>query len=625
MYHTKKIGVFISHIYGEFQNRLCRGILRKASEYGYLVEIFATNDGENLGDYGLGEMSILNIPRSGSYDGFILASGTYLLPELKQKIEQLLQTEFHCPVIDITQSESPFPRVVLENHKPVKDLVLHLGKVHGLRKIFYLGHTSEPSFDHMRRMYFEEGMRELSLPTADCCYSCDGSQEEIRQLLEQMKEAGTLPQAIICYNDFLALDVISQLHRLNIRVPEDVAVTGMDTLEFGQNIRPVLTSVTFPIDKMGENAVEMLRAAFHGQKLPAQSEVCAAPSIGASCGCHARIPDTFSYTRQLHRHISGQESDLLLNMHMSAALQGAEDLDQGIELIADFANNLSDCQEFYLCLYDDWDRISGHIQELTNTYQEDCDSDTVLLKLALRNGKRLPECTFTRRSTLPDYLYNDSSSYLYVPLSFGKQQFGYLALSFRPGVIGYSFTFLSWLMNINSLLKNLYDKKNLVLLVGTLESIWNKDDLTGLLNRQGFRQAAATVFEQAVAEQIPVSALMFDLDDLKQINDTFGHAEGDLAIQVLAHALDNSVDELCLCARYEGDAFLVLAPGYTLQKIQLLLDKVQKYLDNYNRLHAKNYTIRASWGCSTHTPANTSELYEMFQEADRDMSEKKGK
>lgn len=69
MYHNKKIGVFISHIMGFYQKNVCQGIIDKALEYGYTAEIFASMDGENLGDYSLGEESILTLP---NFDDFCL-------------------------------------------------------------------------------------------------------------------------------------------------------------------------------------------------------------------------------------------------------------------------------------------------------------------------------------------------------------------------------------------------------------------------------------------------------------------------------------------------------------------------------------------------------------------------
>lgn len=49
MYHSKKIGIFISHIFGSFQSSLCQGIIDKASEFGYITEIFSSTDGEDVG------------------------------------------------------------------------------------------------------------------------------------------------------------------------------------------------------------------------------------------------------------------------------------------------------------------------------------------------------------------------------------------------------------------------------------------------------------------------------------------------------------------------------------------------------------------------------------------------
>lgn len=624
MYHARKIGVFISHIYGDYQHRLLEGITKKAKEYGYRIEIFATNDGENLGNYGPGENSILDIPKPGNYDGFLLASGTYLLSSLEQEIITLLRDTFHCPVIDINQKASPFPRVALENNSPVKDLVLHLGRVHGCKKFCYLGNTSQPFFNTRRRFYFEEGLKELALSDAQPALDCDGSEAGLKRLLEEIKAGDKLPDAFVCYNDRLALDTISVLRQLHVRVPEDVAVTGLDTLEFGQNTSPMLTSVTFPIDKLGEKAVELLYDLFHGKTIPDISEVSAALSIGTSCGCTGRyIPDSYAYTAELNRRITALEAKLIYNAQMSANLLGVDDLDCGMELIAGFVKELPGCRDFFLCLYDGWDRITGHIRELTHTESEDYDSDTVLLKLAFRNGRRLPECLFTRRNTLPDYLYDGDSTYIYAPLSFGEQHFGYLALSFEDGSSGYDFSFLSWLMNVNIMLKDLCDKKNLGLLVSHLESIYARDELTGLLNRQGFKQTASKVFEQAIADGTSVCAMMFDLDCLKKINDTFGHDEGDFAIQILARALEASADASCICTRRGGDEFQILAPDCEEKDARILIDKIQKYLDNYNRLHTKKYLVQASSGYCVRVPKLPSELSEMFTAADKAMYEEK--
>ncbi len=194
-----------------------------------------------------------------------------------------------------------------------------------------------------------------------------------------------------------------------------------------------------------------------------------------------------------------------------------------------------------------------------------------------------------------------------------------LALTLENSKSGYPFFFLSWLMNVNNMLMELCDKKNLGLLVGRLEDIYTKDELTGLLNRHGFKLVSTPAVNKAVADKTPVCAFMFDLDGLKAINDAFGHEEGNFAISVLAHALENSTDETAICSRQEGDEFWVLAFDYTPEKAASLMNHVSKYLNNYNKLHSKDYQIQASCGYAIKVPENYADIAEMFREADLNM------
>lgn len=615
MYRRKRLGVFVSHIYGDYQRRLCAGIIQKADEYGYQTEIFTSNDGEDVGDYGLGEYSLFRIPDPGRYDGVLLASGTYRMKEMTEEITKLLKSRFDCPVVAIEQTASPFPRVMLENNSAVKELTLHLGRAHGYTRMRYLGDSSHPDFNDLRQRFFLEGLSALGLPSEGCVLSCDGTQEDISLVLSGLLDQEAPPQAIVCYNDALALSVIDFLRARGIQVPGQIAVTGVDALTFGQQTSPVLTSVTFPIRRLGETAVELFAAISRGETVPAVTQVYASPSIGGSCGCAVSAPpDAYAYTRLLDKTIAFREKEMIQDMRMAANLQGVEDLDKGMDLIADFVKRLPRCRRFYLCLYDGWDQMPGRLQKLLAGEQPH-DCDTVFLKLAIRDGKRLPECTFSRRDTLPDYLYEDGIAFVYTSLFFGTQHFGYLALSFDEDRVGYDFAFVSWLFNVNNLLKSLWDKKNLRLLADRLEALYARDELTGLLNRQGFLRLCAPVLEQAAAERRPICAMVFHLEDFGHINDAFGRREGDFALRVLAQALENSVGETCLCARYTQDQFYLLAPDSDEQAARQIVQKVNKYLDNYNRLHARDYCVRARAGYSVRPLQSPGQLSELFQEA----------
>ncbi len=86
------------------------------------------------------------------------------------------------------------------------------------------------------------------------------------------------------------------------------------------------------------------------------------------------------------------------------------------------------------------------------------------------------------------------------------------------------------------------------------------DELTGLYNRRYFNAALARAVCEAEASGSPLGVAVIDLNDFKRINDTLGHAAGDLAIRIAAAALKGAAGNRVV-ARNGGDEFAVLLPG----------------------------------------------------------------
>lgn len=619
--HTPKIGVFISHIFGNYQTHLCQGIIDKAAEYGLFIDIFATTDGENLGDYGLGEKSILRIPYLSEYDGIIFAPNTYLLPGLCDDIRSALSKDCHCPIIEITQDSSTFTSVKLDNLSPVADLVEHLVTVHNYKRIAYLGNALEANFSDARLDYYKQTLSGHGIPIPnEYIQSADYSEASILTALNKMLEAPKKPQAIVCYNDRMALTAMMLLQGMEYHIPTDIAITGCDCIEMGQKNTPSLTSVTFPIYEAGMQAVDEILARLDNKDTSSSPIVRSSIVYGASCGCNAAYIPHLRFEHRLVDRIDNTELALLNNIDMAACLHDVTDIDEGADMLEKYVKAIPDCKEFYLCLYGDWNHISDKIQTLTLAENDTFDADTVLLKFAMKDKKRLPECTFSKSSNLPDYIYRNSSRvYIYSPLYFGEKAYGYIALSYENNRLSYPFTFFSWIMNINTMLKGIEDKRNMGLLITRLEDIYTRDDLTGLYNRQGFKLVCDSFLMDAAKNRKSLFVAIFDLDNLKMINDTYGHLEGDFAIRVLGHALESAINDGDICARLGGDEFYILGTNYTERSAGQLISRVQKYLDNYNRLHTKEYTISASGGYHITTEFVLSDLQELFDKADRQM------
>lgn len=625
MYHAKKIGVFISHIMGFYQQNVCQGIIDKALEYGYTAEIFASMDGENLGDYSIGEESILNIPNFHEFSGVIFAAGTYPHAELRDQIAAALKERCTCPVIEISEGSNDFPSIALENNSTTADLVHHLISSHGCKRICYLGCQSESYFSDSRENFYRDAMAKAGLEIdSNDIYTAVYSPESVTNALKHFTANGSKPDAVVCYNDHMALLFMEAALRNGYKIPEDFAITGCDHSAEGQNVTPALTSVSFPVYELGNTAVECLIKKINHEELASHTQVPAQIVIADSCGCHStQNQNPIFFQRSLLNRIDAIESSIFGSMRMSAAFQNIVDIDDGMDLLESYVQNIDHCHEFYLCLYEGWDSVSSHILELTEQSPEEFVADNMLLKLAIRDGKRLPECSFTKNTLLPEHIYRHSdAAYLYMPLFFKDREFGYVALSYEHNRIDYHLRFIHWFMNINQMLQSLCDAKNTNLLVTHLEDIYTKDALTGLYNKHGYLHFEDLLIADAITNSKTLTGFIFDMNGLKYINDNYGHNEGDFAIQVIGHALSSMTRPGDVCARFSGDEFYLLSTEYTNEEAEDFISRIHKYLSNYNKLSHKEYTISTSGGFAQALPGadfSKEDMKELYARADKEM------
>jgi diguanylate cyclase (GGDEF)-like protein len=88
-----------------------------------------------------------------------------------------------------------------------------------------------------------------------------------------------------------------------------------------------------------------------------------------------------------------------------------------------------------------------------------------------------------------------------------------------------------------------------------------RDPLTGLYNRRAFFEAADCALEKARLAGRTLALALLDLDGMKEINDTRGHQCGDEALRQAARAIQKSIREGDVAARYGGDEFVILFPN----------------------------------------------------------------
>ena len=102
------------------------------------------------------------------------------------------------------------------------------------------------------------------------------------------------------------------------------------------------------------------------------------------------------------------------------------------------------------------------------------------------------------------------------------------------------------------------------------------DSLTELMNRRHFFEVSKIELERTHRYHRTLSVMMIDIDHFKTINDTHGHATGDLALREVAGRIKHSVRAIDVVARYGGEEFIVLMPETTIQEACQVAERVRK-------------------------------------------------
>jgi diguanylate cyclase (GGDEF)-like protein/PAS domain S-box-containing protein len=105
------------------------------------------------------------------------------------------------------------------------------------------------------------------------------------------------------------------------------------------------------------------------------------------------------------------------------------------------------------------------------------------------------------------------------------------------------------------------------------------DPLTGCYNRRYFYEIARAYFHQAQRTSRPLSIMMIDLDYFKAVNDTYGHARGDLVLQQVALACRSLVRTQDIFSRYGGEEFVLAMPDTSLHNAQLVAERLRRAIE----------------------------------------------
>ncbi|GAP14544.1 protein containg PAS domain S-box [Longilinea arvoryzae] len=143
------------------------------------------------------------------------------------------------------------------------------------------------------------------------------------------------------------------------------------------------------------------------------------------------------------------------------------------------------------------------------------------------------------------------------------------------------------------------------------------DPLTGTYNRRYFFGLAAKLIAQAAEQKQTVSAVMIDIDNYKQVNDTYGHLSGDQILKVVSQHFLGQLKSRDILARFGGDEFVILLPGQDYHQAERVAECLRLTLEKTAIVSNEiRVSVTASFGVAEIDP-NSMDLDDMLNRADQ--------
>lgn len=213
------IAVLMGGLLYDSQRKLIAGITDCAKENGANIFVFTCGgDIYKINNHNKGEFQIYSLPDFGAYDGIIIAPNTIqnlqVVKELEKKIAKL-----QIPTVTIDARMQNFVSFVVDNEQAMYDMGEHIVVQHQCKKILYISGPKENLESNERKQGFLECMEKYRMEEGKNFSILYGNfwMDSGRKLLHRyIKEQKSVPDAVLCANDYMAIGAIEELNRIGV-------------------------------------------------------------------------------------------------------------------------------------------------------------------------------------------------------------------------------------------------------------------------------------------------------------------------------------------------------------------------------------------------------------------------
>ena len=596
----KTIGIILFDITGYYQQQLVHTLSKTASKRGYNLLTFSAftiygSDTKNAA----GEYNILHLIPYEQLDALIVCHDTFNSNEAVEELWKLVTERCQAPIISIRQKVNGCYNILVEDTDAIPALVRHFHDVHHFDRIAFMSGPYNHPDAIFRLEKYKEAMAELGL---DCPeeYIFEGNfwKDCALDAAKHFMSLKKRPQAIVCANDYMALSLCKELTLQGYSVPQDIAISGFDDVRDARANVPPLTTCYVSVSDMAKKAMETIDTLLNGKEAPACTFVPTKIIIRNSCGCESSTMKDLSLSRMYE--VEFMEQLINQNAHNTFVSISLENMTSA-EDIGDYLR-LEDvpgiARDFYLCLGIHGNGAYPQVKKKAPGFAKRSHSI-----YSLRDLNPIATSSFETKKLLPpEAIREEPMAVFFFPIHYLEYNFGYVAAT-SNGEEAQDTLFHSWLSLIGNTLENSRIRAKNQALLEKLNMLYHEDFLTKLYNRRGFEQFSEEEFSEAKKHNIKTMTLSIDMDNLKYINDVYGHSHGDLALQTIADAMRQACSGCEICARIGGDEFAVFGYDYSEDKAKQYTENFLQYLKDFNADSSLPYCVNASFGYTISDPS----------------------
>lgn len=653
------LGILIGGVHTYFPKEHIKGIAEAAKELDANVCFFLgtrTKDffedilgGDQKNSYDYQFNTIHDYSLIGGLDGLIVNYGTLGLqlkevdPDEFARKYNGIPTVFLTEIVDVPNCHS----LICDNHLGIQLIMEHLIEEHHLSRILFVAGPEHNTDAMERKNAYLEMMNKYGFSVTKKMIAQGDYSEFVDKQVECLLDDNPDAQAIVFANDEMAFAGYRVCGKRGLQVGKDIMITGFDDCERASGMEPPLTTIQQDGELMGKMAVEdlirRLDGIDSGQKAVSR-RVPVSLVVRESCGCESENYEEketpVSLCAQVHR----------LNKTIAKMKLELIGFQRKSWFIPVLARDLNECME----------NEQAFLVEIMEKMEELHARSTHLFLLdepIVYDGKRKWTCPYNLRlaasyqdgeiKAIPAYdrplvmrengicqLIGDDKQrqFMLFLLFSGEKQYGLLACDIEQEEfpffyvislqIGLSLHYLE--ISKEEAARRLEMSKDMEAIRErnrVLGIISEYDELTGLLNLRGFMDRARKVCRGGNGQRAYM--IYGDLDHLKEINDTWGHPEGNFALQSVAAILKGCLRSNDILGRVGGDEYIIMLECEERDFGEKFRQRVKTACNLFNEKSGKPFLVEISLGIAEFRPNISTDIQQVISLADRQLYEAK--